>query len=70
MAKLVLAAQPPPLGTVSLRHVGADYQESKMELVSATPYYQEPNYECIESQEDFVDMSSQPYGITQQKQTL
>ena len=61
MAKLVLGVQPPPPGTVPLRYVEADYQEPKMDLVSAPPYYQEPSSEWYEPIDEFVNMGEQPY---------
>ena len=45
-----------------IRYGDVDCQEPKMELVSANLYYQEPDCEWIESQENFVDMIGQPYG--------
>ena len=69
MARLVLGAQPPAPGTMPVRYVDANYQESSRELVSAPPYYQESSFENYDHHEEFVDTHQHPYYVTYPQET-
>ena len=61
-ARPVLGVQPPAPGTIPIRYTDTEYQETRRELVTLNPYYEEPNLEWQGALNERFDVSGLSEG--------